>query len=266
MDLGLAGRAALVTGASGGLGRAVALELAAAGARVCVVARDANRIAETAQEARAVGAADVLAVNADLSTADGPQRSVAAAVDRFGGLDILVNNVGSAHLRAFDDVTDDDWSAAFEINLLAHVRAIRAALPALRRSDQARIVNVASTAGKRPSTGMPDYSVMKAALLSLSRLIADIEAPNGVLCNAVCPGPLLTDAWLGAGGLADQTAAAKGTDRTAVLASVGAARPLGRMATPEEIAPICALLCSARASYVTGAAWGVDGGTVPVIL
>jgi NAD(P)-dependent dehydrogenase (short-subunit alcohol dehydrogenase family) len=127
-------------------------------------------------------------------------------------------------------------------------------------------VNVASTAGKRPSTGMPDYTVTKAAVLSLSRLVADLEAKHGVLCNAICPGPARTPAWLAPGGLADQAVARGGGDRDAVLAKVAAGRPLGRMAEPDEIAPVAVFLCSAACSYVTGAAWGVDGGTVPVII
>ena len=125
------------------------------------------------------------------------------------------------------------------------------------------IVNVASTAGKRPSTGMPNYSVTKAAVLSLSRLVADLYAGVGIRCNAVTPGPTATDAWLDDGGLADQQAARSGKSREEVLAAVAAGRPLGRLAEPEEIAAVVTFLCSDRAAYVTGAAWSVDGGTVP---
>jgi NAD(P)-dependent dehydrogenase (short-subunit alcohol dehydrogenase family) len=141
------------------------------------------------------------------------------------------------------------------------VRAIRTALPHLRESS-GTIVNVSSTAGKRPSGAMPHYSVTKAAVLSLSRLVADLYAADGIRCNAVTPGPVATQAWLGDGGLADQ----QGGDRAEVLAKVGAGRPLGRLAEPEEIAAVIAFLASGRASYVTGAAWSADGGTVPIIL
>jgi NAD(P)-dependent dehydrogenase (short-subunit alcohol dehydrogenase family) len=113
---------------------------------------------------------------------------------------------------------------------------------------------------------MPDYSVSKAAVLSLSRLVADLYAADGIRCNAVTPGPTATEAWLGEGGLADQQAARTGKARAEVLAAVGAGRPLGRLAEPEEIAAVVAFLCSDRAAYVTGAAWSADGGTVPVIL
>jgi 3-oxoacyl-[acyl-carrier protein] reductase len=134
-------------------------------------------------------------------------------------------------------------------------------VPAMRAAGGGTIVNVSSTAGKRPSTGMPDYSVTKAAVLSVSRLAADLYAGDGIRSNAVTPGPTATGAWLDEGGLADQ----QGT-RDEVLAKVGAGRPLGRLAEPEEIAAVIAFLCSDRASYVTGAAWSADGGTVPIIV
>ena len=148
---------------------------------------------------------------------------MAAASERFGGLDVLVNNVGAAHVANWWEVDDADWMRSFELNVLSYVRCARAALPHLRASDQARIVNVASTSGKRPSTGMPDYSVTKAAVLSFSRLLADAHAREGILVNAVCPGPTLTPAWLAPGGLADQNAERAGSERDAALAAAGAA-------------------------------------------
>ena len=185
----------------------------------------------------------------------GPSRRRSA----LGGLDVLVNNVGVARQARFEDVADDEWDAYWQLNVMSYVRAIRGALTHLRGGGA--IVNVSSTAGKRPSTGMPHYSVTKAAVLSLSRLVADLYAGEGIRCNAVTPGPTATDAWLGEGGLADQQG-----DRDEVLAKVGAGRPLGRLALPEEIAAVIVFLCSDRASYVTGAAWSADGGTVPIIL
>ena len=139
------------------------------------------------------------------------------------------------------------------------VRPTRAALPHMRTGSA--IVNVSSTAAKRPSPGMPDYSVLKAALLSYSRLVADLHAADGIRCNAVTPGPTATGAGLGARGLAEQQG-----DRDEVLAKVAAGRPLGRLAEPGEIADVIVFLLSERAGYVTGAAWSVDGGTVPIII
>jgi NAD(P)-dependent dehydrogenase (short-subunit alcohol dehydrogenase family) len=136
----------------------------------------------------------------------------------------------------------------------------------MRAGGGGAIVNVASSAGKRPSTSMPNYSVTKAAQLSLSRLVADVYAKDGIRCNAVTPGPTATEAWLGEGGLADQQAERSGKARDDVLAAVGSGRPLGRLAEPEEIAAVIVFLLSDRASYVTGAAWSADGGTVAIIV
>ncbi len=249
MELGLGDRASLVTGSTRGIGLETARLLVAEGARVVTCGRgDAPGIGEAAH------------ISADLGVAGEPERVVAEAVGALGGLDVLVNNVGVARHARFEDVTDDEWDANWHLNVMSYVRAIRAALPSLRQ-DGGAIVNVSSTAGKRPSTGMPHYSVTKAAVLSLSRLVADLYAGDGIRCNAVTPGPTATDAWLGEGGLAEQQG-----DRDEVLAKVGAGRPLGRLAEPEEIAAVIVFLCSDRASYVTGAAWSADGGTVPIIL
>src|SRR5438105_10876647 len=154
----------------------------------------------------------------------------------------------------------------WRLNVMSLVRAIRAVLPSMRGRGSGVIVNVASTAAKRPSTGMPNYSVTKAAVLSLSRLVADLYAKDGIRCNAVAPGPTATDAWLAEGGLADQQAARTYKTREEVVQAVGAGRPLGRLAEPQEIAAVIVFLCSDLASYVTGAAWSADGGTVPIII
>jgi NAD(P)-dependent dehydrogenase (short-subunit alcohol dehydrogenase family) len=250
VDLGLNGKACVVTGSTGGIGLETAKLLVAEGARVVTCGRSA---------APAIG--EALHVRADLSDPAAPGRVVEDATAALGGLDVLVNNVGFAVQARFEAVPDPEWDAMWQLNVMSYVRAIRAALPHLRASRGA-IVNVSSTAGKRPSGGMPHYSVTKAAVLSLSRLVADLYAAEGIRCNAVTPGPTATEAWLGEGGLADQ----QGGDRNDVLARVGAGRPLGRLAEPEEIAAVIAFLASERASYVTGAAWSADGGTVPIIV
>jgi 3-oxoacyl-[acyl-carrier protein] reductase len=257
----LAGKWALVTGAGRGFGTNIARRLAQEGARVVV---HYNRSAEPAQ-----ALADELggfAVQADVTRWDDVKRLAAEVFERTGGLDVLVNNVGVARIATWHEVEDAEWQAAWDTNVMSYVRTIRAALPHLRASDRAAIVNVASTSGKRPSLGMPHYSVTKAAVLSLSRLVADAHAGDGIRCNAVCPGPTRTPAWLAAGGLADQTAARGDRDRDEVLDAVGKGRPIGRMAEADEIAAVIAFLVSPDASYVTGAAWSADGGTVPVII
>jgi NAD(P)-dependent dehydrogenase (short-subunit alcohol dehydrogenase family) len=250
MDLGLRGRACLVTGSTGGIGLETARMLIEEEARVVTTGRR-----------DAPGTGEVFHVRADLSIPGEPERVVAEAMAALDGLDVLVNNVGVAHQARFEEVTDDEWDAYWQLNVMSYVRTIRAALPHLRAGSDSAIVNVSSTSGKRPSTSMPHYSVTKAAVLSLSRLVADLYAKDGIRCNAVTPGPTATEAWLGDGGLADQQG-----DRAEVLAKVGAGRPLGRLARPEEIAAVVVFLCSRRASYVTGAAWSADGGTVPIII
>jgi NAD(P)-dependent dehydrogenase (short-subunit alcohol dehydrogenase family) len=210
---------------------------------------------------RADGIGD-LHVTGDLAEPGVPERVVAETVERYGRIDVLVNNVGLAYQARLDDLTDAQWDELWQLNVMSYVRAIRASVPHMRAAGGGTIVNVSSTAGKRPSVGMPNYSVTKAAVLSLSRLVADTYAKDGIRCNAVAPGPTGTEAWLGDGGLADQ----QGGDRATVLEKVGAGRPLGRLARPEEIAAVIVFLCSDRSSYVTGAAWSADGGTVPIIL
>jgi NAD(P)-dependent dehydrogenase (short-subunit alcohol dehydrogenase family) len=261
MDLGLSDRVCLVTGSTGGIGLEAARLLAAEGARVVVTGRDSARVEQVRGE---VGAA--LAITSDLSEPDAPAKLVAEATGALGPIEILVNNVGTAYQASFEDVSDEQWDSMWQLNVMSYVRSTRAVLPAMKAAGRGSIVNVSSTAGKRPSAGMPNYSVTKAAVLSLSRLIADLYAKDGIRSNAVTPGPTATEAWLGDGGLADQQAAKSSKTREEVLRAVGAGRPLGRLAEPEEIASVIAFLCSDRASYVTGSAWSADGGTVPIII
>jgi NAD(P)-dependent dehydrogenase (short-subunit alcohol dehydrogenase family) len=261
MDLGLRDRVCVVTGSTGGIGLAAARVLVDEGARVIVTGRDADRV----ESARVASGAEV-GVLCDLIDSREPRALVERVRSTVGPIDCLVNNVGIAYQAAFEEVSDSQWDEMWQLNVMSFVRTIKAALPDMRERRRGAIVNVSSTAGKRPSTSMPNYTVTKAAVLSLSRLIADLYAGDGIRCNAVAPGPTATDAWLGTGGLADQQAERSGQTREEVLAAVGAGRPLGRLAEPDEIANVIAFLCSERASYVTGAAWSADGGTVPIII
>jgi NAD(P)-dependent dehydrogenase (short-subunit alcohol dehydrogenase family) len=248
MELGLADKVCIVTGSTGGIGLGVARLLQEEGARVVTSGRRSDGVGD-------------LHVVADLTRADAPDELVAATEAGFGRVDCLVNNVGGTDIRELEQLTDADWQRSFELNLMSAVRATRSVLPGMRERGSGSIVNVSSTAAKRPSASLPEYSVMKAAMLSFSRLVADVYAKDGIRCNAVTPGPTATDAWLGDGGLAEQQG-----DRDEVLARVGGGRPLGRMAEPDEIAAVIVFLLSERASYVTGAAWSADGGTVPIII
>jgi 3-oxoacyl-[acyl-carrier protein] reductase len=266
VDLGLAGKACIVTGASRGIGLAVAERLCQAGAGTLLVARSAERL-ETAAASLQEHPGKAKALALDVTAPDAAERIHAAAHEAFGRVDVLVNNAGSAQWRALDDVPDEDWYAAWELNVMAPLRMMRAVIPEMRERGFGRVVNVASTAGKRPSAMMPEYSVAKAAELSLSRLHADLYAADGVLVNAVCPGPVKSEMWMAPGGLLDQSQADSGAaTRAEALAEAGAKRPIGRLAEVEEIADAIVFLCSERASYVAGAAWSVDGGTVAVII
>ena len=270
MDLGLAGKACAVTGASRGIGRETALMLCAEGAQVLLIGRDELRLREVQEEAAgagrpAGGRAAILAC--DVTETDCGARILATATQYFGQLDVLVNNAGFAQWRDLDDVPEEDWRAQYEINVMAPLRAMRAAAPPMAERGWGRIVNVCSTSAKRPSALMPEYSVAKAAELSLSRLFADRYAQRGVLVNAICPGPTESAMWMAPGGGADQQRELSGAaTREDVIAEAAAKRPIGRLAASEEIAGAIVFLCSERASYVAGAAWSVDGGTVQVII
>lgn len=251
MDLGLNGRGCVITGGNSGIGASVAEMLRAEGARVLVVARDASASGGLSLDVTAPGAAE---------------RVVEEARARLGGLDVLVNNAGTSFERPLDELTDADWQAQWELNVMASMRLMQAAAPLMAERRWGRIVNVASSSGKRPSQTNAAYAVTKSAQLSLSRVYADAYASRGVLINAVAPGAVTTPLWMGAGGLADQAAAAGGRSREEALQAQAAKIPLGRLAEPEEIAAVIVFLCSERASTVTGAAWSVDGGSVATIV
>jgi 3-oxoacyl-[acyl-carrier protein] reductase len=259
MDLGLSEKRCVVTGGSRGIGRATAELLAAEGARLLLVGRDRDGLAEAAPR-------DAEILQADVTKPDAGERIVAACVERLGGIDVLVNNAGTSFARSLDDLADEDWQGQWELNVMAPMRLMRAAAPRMAQSGGGRIVNVCSSAGKRPSQTNAAYSVTKAAQLSLSRVFADAYAAANVLVNAVAPGAVASGLWTGPDGLAEQIAAARGGSPEDALAAQAGKIPLGRLAEPREIADVVVFLCSARASNVTGAAWSADGGTVPIIV
>jgi 3-oxoacyl-[acyl-carrier protein] reductase len=246
MDLGLDGRICVVTGATRGIGAATARMLAQEGARVLSVARhDAE-------------------LELDITDPDAGERVLAACE---GTPWALVNNAGGSRARPLEELTDADWNEQWELHVMASMRLMKALAPAMAEAGGGRIVNVASSSGKRPSRRLDaSYSVTKAAQLSLSRVFAEAYAGKGVLVNAVTPGPVATPAWTGDGGLADQLAHRGDTTREEVLAATGAGIPIGRMAGEDEIAAVIVFLCSERASDVAGAAWSVDGGSTPSII
>lgn len=265
MELGLRARACIVTGASRGIGRATARTLAAEGASVLLIGRDQAALAEVAKACDAEGGrAEVLTL--DVTAADAGAVVVEECIERFARIDALVNNAGTSAIRSLEQLTDSDWQEQWELNVMAPMRLMRAAAPAMARRGWGRIVNLSSSSGKRPGRRNMAYSVTKAAELSLSRAFADLYASDGVLVNAIAPGPVGTELWLAPGGMADQAAEAQGISREEALAATAGGVPVGRLGTDEEVASVIAFLCSERASYVAGAAWSVDGGVVPVII
>jgi 3-oxoacyl-[acyl-carrier protein] reductase len=260
MDLGLEGKVCVVTGATSGIGLAVARQLCGEGARVLFVGRSEEALTEASSGC----GGDYLA--GDVTDPEVDERIVATCAEQMGGIDVLVNNAGTSYARALDDLTDDDWRGQYELNVLAPMRLMRAAAPRMAARGGGRIVNVCSSAGKRPSLTNAAYSVTKAAELSLSRVFADSYAADNVLVNAVTPGPVASPLWTADGGLADQNAEAKGISRQEALEAQVARVPLGRFAEPEEIADVIVFLCSERASTVTGAAWSADGGAVAIVI
>ena len=260
MELGLEGKVCVVTGASRGIGLATARKLCAEGAKVLFVARSADAVQRAADGC----GGDWIAI--DVTAPDAADRVIATCAEQMGGIDVLVNNAGTSFARPLDELTDEDWHGQWNLHVMAPMRLMRCAAPRMARSGGGRIVNVTSSAGKRPSLTNAAYSVTKAAQLSLSRVFADTYAGEGVLVNAVAPGPVSSELWTGEGGLADQTAKARGITHDEALAVQADKVPLGRFAEPEEVADVVTFLCSDRASTVTGAAWSADGGAVNIII
>jgi 3-oxoacyl-[acyl-carrier protein] reductase len=264
MNLGLTGRACTVSGGTRGIGLEVARQLHGEGADLLLLGRGDAALRAAADELGDGARVELLAL--DVTEPGAGDEVVAACQERFGRIDVLINNAGASSVRAIEELTDEDWQLQWDINVMAPMRLMRAAVPVMAQAGWGRIVNISSSSGKRPGQRNVAYSVGKAAELSLSRAYADAYAQRGVLINAVTPGPVASELWLAPGGLVDQTVQARGGTREAVLEAAAAGLPIRRLAGPEEIAAVVVFLCSEAASNVAGAAWSVDGGAVPVII
>jgi len=253
MDLGLEDKVAVVTGASRGLGRAIALALAGERARVVMCARNAGDLDAAVAEARRIGLRDQAAVGvaADVTTADGVSAVIEAAVRAYGGVDIIVNNVGGSGARDFDGTDEQDLQAVLDRNLFPALRVSRAALPHLRARGGGVIVFVASVYG-RESGGGPSYNVAKAAEISLAKAMARDLAKDGIRVVSVAPGSISFP-----GGSWDRRQKA---GPAGMAAFVAREIPFGRFGRPDEIGDVVAFLCSPRASWITGACVPIDGG------
>jgi 3-oxoacyl-[acyl-carrier protein] reductase len=257
----LAGRIAVVTGGSKGIGRAIALELADGGASLVVNARGREALDRVAAELRARGSA-VETVASDVATPDGCAAVVEGARRRFGRVDILVNNAGKGAPKPMLEQTDADWQASLELNLLSAVRLSLACVPMMRAQGGGRIINISSRVGRQPDPYFAPYAAAKAALINFTKSLANAFSKDGVLSNCVVPGLVRTEAVEEA---AAESARATGRSVEEVFRATLAKRPIpiGRMGEPADVAGLVAFLAGPRASWITGSTFTVDGGIVP---
>jgi NAD(P)-dependent dehydrogenase (short-subunit alcohol dehydrogenase family) len=260
VDLGLRDRVAIVTGASRGIGRHVALALAAEGCSSLLCGRDDVALAHVALEVEELGVG-AAAMSVDLADPAAAVAIVEACTATFGRVDILVNNAGGGSPRRLEDLTDEDWRVGFEVNFFAAARLASACVPLMRDRGWGRIVNVASSSGREPDPAFAPYSAAKAALLNLSKALSRAYATDGVLSTCVVPGVTMTEL---VNANASDTAMRTGRTPEEVMARLLAKQPVdaGRFGQPEEIAAAVVFLASEQASWITGAALAVDGGTL----
>ncbi len=259
MDLGLTGKVALVTAASKGMGKACALGLAAEGARVAMCARTEKDLRAAADEVRAKTGGEVLAVPADVTRAADITALVGKVREAFGGVDILVASAGGPPRGRFDELTDEQWTGAFELSLLSVVRLVREVLPSMRARRWGRILTIQSSSVKQPIEGLLLSNAVRPGVAGLMKTLAAELGPDNILVNTVCPGRILTDRFLGGA-----RGTGLGPEQYAAKASLDI--PVRRIGTPEEFANVVVFLASEKASYVTGVAVQVDGGLVRGLL
>jgi len=267
MERSIHKRTALVTGGGRGLGKAIAVELAKSGADVILLGRDEKTLSETKIEIQELGVR-VFSFGIDVTDAKKVKEVFSEIAKEPGNLDIVVNNVGGAEpFGGFESLRDEDWQSAFEINFLSAVWVSREALPLLRKSKAARLINISSVPAHQPGFFNPHYSAAKAALLNLSKHLANVLARDQILVNTICPSTLKGGGW-------EKNIKDRATrDRTSVeeaSASMereeSAKSPLGRIGTPEDVAALVTFLVSDQANFITGHCFNVDGGITRSIL
>jgi 3-oxoacyl-[acyl-carrier protein] reductase len=259
MDLGLAGCVAIVGGSSSGMGRACALALAREGCDVTLFARRENLLEEAAAEIEGLGSgASALAVAADAGDPEALRTVADRTLERFGRLDVLVNNTGGPPAGGFEDFDDNAWRAAWELTLMSTLRLTRLALPALRKSGRGRIVNITSSAVKEPNEGLLLSNTYRPGVIGWAKTLSQDEGPHGITVNSIAPGYIDTERLRGLYSLGDDPEQARRDDEAAI--------PLRRFGDPAEIGSAVAFLCSTEASYITGITLLIDGGLAKGLL
>jgi 3-oxoacyl-[acyl-carrier protein] reductase len=264
MDLGLTQKVALVTAASKGLGRACASALAAEGATVVIASRNHEALEQTAQEIRQASQSTVLALPTDLRHPTEIIALVQRTVDAFGGIDILVNNAGGPPAGTFEEFSDEEWQAAFNLTFLSVVRLIRAVLPSMRQRPGGRIIQIVSSSVKQPIEGLLLSNALRPGVIGLAKTLSRELAPDQITVNNVCPGRMLTDRIRH--GSSVQARMAQGLSEEEALSELAQDIPLGRIGRPEELGALVAFLASQQAGYITGTTLQVDGGLIQSML
>jgi 3-oxoacyl-[acyl-carrier protein] reductase len=261
VDLELAGRVAVITGGSQGIGREIARLLAAEGADLVLAARRTEILEATADELRSAASRRVLAVTADVATPDGATAIADAALAEFGHVDMLVNNAGKGFNKPLDELTDADWYASLDLNLMSAVRLCRALVPQMCARGWGRVVNISTRVAREPDPYFAAYAASKAALINFSKSLANAHSADGVLTNSIVPGLIRSEAIDQA---AQKSAAETGLTVDEVMARTLKKRPIpaGRLGEPVDVAGLVALLCSVHGAWITGACFTVDGGIV----
>ncbi len=259
MDLGIKGRVAIVAASSKGLGKAVALGLAREGAKLALCSRNGATLTATAEEIRNETGAELFARAVDVTSAGQVKEFVSGTAQRFGRLDICVTNAGGPPAKPFAETTLEDWEAAVRLNLMSAVYFAREVLPSMRKQKWGRFITITSASVKQPIDNLVLSNSVRSAVSGLAKSLSNECAADRVLVNNVCPGYTLTDRL---SELSEKLARAQGTERDEVVGQWTRQIPLGRLATPEEFANVVVFLASERASYITGASIGVDGGFI----
>ena len=260
MDLGLAGKVAIVTGGSEGIGKAAARRMAAEGARVVIVARRPDVLEDAAAEIKAATSGDVTPVPADVSQLDQIEGMFERVIEAHGRVDILVNNAGTSAGGYFGDATDEAWQADLDLKLFGAIRCSRLAIPHMKAAGGGRIINVTNLGGKAPGANSVPTSVSRAAGIALTKAMSKDYARDNILVNTVCIGLIKS-------GQHERRWRDEHADLTLeeFYAARGTAIPLGRVGESEEAGDVIAFLASERASYITGVAINIDGGTSTVV-